>query len=240
MKLKEDKKIITIFILIVVIIIILILMNFESIKKYFTYDIINTLILAFTLITTIICFNKGKKNDIIIHKKIRDQENFESEIDKILSFYPLIVQEFIDSLFDYNEKHIEQDENNKENCVFKISSLDRYNSLIAKYICEITSINNRIMYLYKYHHVSHPEFDKFKIKVIDMNNTISNELSNLSTLMKEFITCYKLVYAESLINKRSMCLNNIVKVYNDNISYLYLLADNCIEERANISIKYQS
>ncbi len=233
------KKIVIFSIVFVGIITAILLVIFHSeIFKHLNNDIINTIILAITLITTIVCFNKSKKNDIIIHKKIRDQEKFESEIDSILSFYPQVIQDYINCLFDYNINHVEANENNKGNCVFEISSLDRYNTYIAKHFCEITSINNRIMYLYKYHEVNHPEFDKFKIKILDMNNIISNEISNLSELMKEFINCHNIDKSSDLIARRDICVNNISKVYNNNISELYLIANNCIEERANISIKY--
>lgn len=237
---KKWKKRLAIFsiCLIIIIVIVLFIIFHKDISNYLNNDNINTIILAITLITTIICFNKGKKNDIIIHKKIRDQEKFESEIDNILSFYPQVIQDYINSLFDINKDHIEEDELQKGNCVFERTCLDRYNTFIAKHSCEIISINNRIVYLYKYHEVNHPEFDKFKIKVLDMNNTINNEIYNLSELLKELLSCHNIARANDLISQRDMCVNNIRIVYQDNIAELYMLANNCIEERANISIKY--
>ena len=239
--LKKQIKIYFISIIILILIIIsgiLVFFYHNIIFKYLTNETINTIILSATLITTIICFNIDKKKSITIQKKVRDQEKFEEEIDKILGIYPLIIQDYINSNLDYNINHMEQNEDNIGTCVFDISSIDRYNLINAKYICELQSINNRLNYFYKYQKVSHPEFDKFQIKLQDINNSIINDITNISNWVNELLKCHNIEKANDLLVRRGIFLNNITQIYSTNIGELYLLANNCIEERANISINY--
>ena len=236
---KINKKIIrTILLIILLIVIITITIIFhKNIFKNISWESISVIIACLTLIYSITSNRSEQRKSILIQKNIRDQEQFEEEIETILDFYPRMIEDYIKG----SNLDIRENRNPEDQMIhFDIKSLDTLNALNTKYICELTNINNKIDYLYKFHHEYHPEFDKLKIKINDMNQVISNEINNFSLLVNECVNNgLGFNYDQSLekINKRTIYLNTMSNIYQKNISELYELAYNCIEERNELSLK---
>ncbi|MGN1372248.1 MAG: hypothetical protein ACI4XM_08250 [Candidatus Coprovivens sp.] len=236
---KRNKKIIrTILLIILFIVIITITIIFhKNIFKNISWESISVIIACLTLIISIITNTQERKNNITLQKRVRDQEKFEEEIEKILDFYPRILEDYIK-----NTNFELRDNLNPQDTMlhFDIKSLDAINAMNTKYACEIITINNKVDYLYKFHTEHHPEFDKLKIKINDMNQVISNEINNFSILVNECLNGrqgFSKEEANHKVEKRTIYLTNIKDTYQNNISELYVLAYNCIEERNELSLK---
>ena len=59
------------------------------------FDTISVIISTIALIISIVHNSKEQKNNIILEKKIRDQEKFEQEINDILNLYPVLIEDYI-------------------------------------------------------------------------------------------------------------------------------------------------
>lgn len=238
-KSKKIAKIICIIATIIIALAVIVIIAIKTNNLDKLIDSLDTILALIALIVTIIMNNNEKKKNILISQRIREQEQFEQEIDNILAFYPRIVEDFITNtnldIINYPPNPTLQNP-----VVFSVQSLDKINVLVAKYTCEIITINNKLDYLYKFHAQEHPHFDKFKIKLFDMNQVLSNEISNFSNLVQESINSndgFSNVEAKSKVEKRTIYLSSIVNTYRNNIQELYVLANNCIMERNDLSLK---
>ena len=236
---KRNLKIIrNILLIICLIVIVTITIIFhKNIFKNISWENISVIIACLTLIISIITNSQERKSNITLQKSVRDQEKFEEEIEKILNFYPRMIEDYIKG----SNLDIRENINSKDRMIhFDIKSLDILNGLNTKYICELSNINNKIDYLYKFHNEYHPEFDKLKIKINTINQEIEQELKNFSFLVNECVNNGKgFNYDQSLekINKRTIYLSTMTNIYQNNISELYVLAYNCIEERNELILK---
>lgn len=235
---KTNKLILnTILCLVIIVILILITIFHKQIFKNISWESMSVMIACLTLIFTIIYNRREKRRSILIEKNIREQEKFEQEIEKILEFYPRMIEDYIKNT---NFKLASPRNQGDTQIHFDIKSLDELNALNAKYICEIITINNKMDYLYKFHAEEHPEYDKFKIKINDINQILSEEINNFSILVNECTNNgLGFTYEEShyKIEKRTIYLTSITNLYQKNIEELYVLANNCVEERNELSLK---
>lgn len=236
---KRNLKIIRNILLIICLIVIatITIIFHKNIFKNISLENISVIIACLTLIISIITNSQERKNNITLQKSVRDQEKFEEEIEKILNFYPRMIEDYIKG----SNLDIRENINPEDRMIhFDIKSLNILNGLNTKYICELTNINNKIDYLYKFHNEYHPEFDKLKIKINTINQEIEQELKNFSLLVNECVNNgLGFNYDQSLekINKRTIYLSTMTNIYQNNISELYVLAYNCIEERNELSLK---
>ena len=195
---------------------------------------ISVIISTIALIISIVHNAKEQKNNIILEKKVRDQEKFEQEINTILDLYPILIEEYI------NKTYLNIREVTAEGRVtFTIESIDMINGLNSKYHLKIQGINNKINLLYKYQDLEHPEFDKFNIKLKDLNDGICNVITKFSTFPSE-CTNNNLGFTKeecaAKIAKRCEYVNELCNLYTANINELYQLANRCIEERSKLSM----
>lgn len=230
---KFIKKVIGIIFIITTLIIIVIFR--KNIFKNISWESLGVIVACITLIYSIIYNHSEQRKSILIQKNIREQEKFEKEIEDILDFYSRIVEDYI-----VNTNLELKDNTNPEDTSihFDIKSLDIINAMNAKYTCEIITINNKVDYLYKFHTEHHPEFDKLKIKINDMNQVVSSEINNFSGLVNECLNNgvgFTKDEVRNKLDKRFIYLTSIANVYRNNISELYILANNCIEERNALS-----
>lgn len=92
----------------------------ESMKNIL--DTISVVISTIALIISIFHNSKEQKNNIILEKKIRDQEKFEQEINDILNLYPVLIEDYI------NKTYLDIREVTPENRIkFDIESIDKIN-----------------------------------------------------------------------------------------------------------------
>lgn len=195
---------------------------------------ISVIISTIALIISIVHNSKEQKNNIILEKKIRDQEKFEQEINTILDLYPILIEEYINKTY-LNIREVTAD--GRVN--FAIESIDMINGLNSKYHLKIQGINNKIKLLYKYQEFKHPEFDKFNIKLKDLNDGICNVITKFSTFPSECVNHnqgFTEAECEAKIAKRCEYVNELCNLYTANINELYQLANTCIEERSKLSM----
>lgn len=221
----------------IIIVLIVIVIFHKQIFKNLSWESISVIIACLTLIFAIISNQREKRKNILIQKKVRDQEKFEQEIEKILDFYPRIIEDYIKG----SNMNIRENNNPEDTMIhFDIKSLDILNALNTKYSCELITINNKIDYLYKFHAEEHPEYDKFKIKINTINQGIEREINNFSILVNECVNNgigFNYDQASQKVEKRTIYLSNMTNLYQNNIAELYVLANNCIEERNELSLK---
>lgn len=202
-----------------------------------SWESVSVIIACLTFIYSINYNCSEQRKNILTQKNIREQEKFEKEIEDILDFYPRILEDYIKK----TNLELRDNINSKDTMLhFDIKSLDVINAMNTKYTCEIITINNKVDYLYKFHTEHHPEFDKLKIKINDMNQVILNEINNFSGLVNECLNNsigFTETEARNKIEKRFIYLTNITNIYKNNISELYIIANNCIEERNALSTK---
>lgn len=195
---------------------------------------ISVIISTIALIISIVHNAKEQKNNIILEKKIRDQEKFEQEINDILNLYPVLIEDYI------NKTYLDIREVTPELQIkFDIESIDKINGLNSKYHLKIQGINNKINLLYKYQDLEHPEFDKFSIKLRDINDSIGNVIAKFSTFPSECVNHnqgFTEAEAQAKIAKRCEYVNELCNLYTANINELYQLANTCIEERSKLSM----
>ena len=92
------------------------------------FDTISVIISTIALIISIVHNSKEQKNNIILEKKIRDQEKFEQEINDILNLYPVLIEDYI------NKTYLDIREVTPELQIkFDIESIDKINGLNSKY-----------------------------------------------------------------------------------------------------------
>lgn len=198
------------------------------------FDTISVIISTIALIISIVHNSKEQKNNIILEKKIRDQEKFEQEINDILNLYPVLIEDYI------NKTYLDIREVTPELQIkFDIESIDKINGLNSKYHLKIQGINNKINLLYKYQDLEHPEFDKFSIKLRDINGSIGNVIAKFSTFPSECVNHnqgFTETEAQAKMAKRSEFVNELCFLYTSNIDELYILANACIEERNKLSM----
>lgn len=195
---------------------------------------ISVIISTIALIISIVHNAKEQKNNIILEKKVRDQEKFEQEINTILDLYPILIEEYINKTY-LNIREVTAD----GRVTFAIESIDMINGLNSKYHLKIQGINNKINLLYKYQDLEHPEFDKFNIKLKDLNDGICNVITKFSTFPSECVNHnqgFTKEECEAKIAKRCEYVNELCNLYTANINELYQLANTCIEERSKISM----
>ena len=209
----------------------------KNIFKNISWESVSVIIACLTLIYSIISNRSEQRKSILIQKNVRDQEKFEKEIETILEFYPRILEDYIKN----TNLELRNNINPQDTMLhFELKSLDIINAMNAKYTCEIITINNKVDYLYKFHAEHHPEFDKLKIKINDMNQVISNEIENFSILVTECLNNGNGFTYEEVnhkVEKRTIYLTSIMNIYKENINELYILSSQCIEERNELSIK---
>lgn len=233
---RKIKKLIKniMFVLILIILVMLGIIFHKSIMNNVSWEGIGVILAFATLIFTIISNYREKRKSILLEKNIRDQEKFENEVEQILEFYPQLIEDFIKyTNFPISEPRVLPYH-------FEFDSLDYLNGMIAKYFCLITTINNKVDYLYKFHGEVHPEYDKFRMKVMDINKLITDNVSDISNLVKNCVNGgvgFSEEGARSIIEKRTIYVGNITKLYQDNINELYVLANNAVEERNELSTK---
>ena len=195
---------------------------------------ISVIISTIALIISIVHNSKEQKNNIILEKKIRDQEKFEQEINDILNLYPVLIEDYI------NKTNLDIREVTPELQIkFDFESISKINGLNSKYHLKIQGINNRINLLYKYQEFEHPEFDKFNIKLKDLNDGICNVITKFSTFPSECVNHnqgFTEAECEAKIAKRCEYVNELCNLYTANINELYQLANTCIEERSKLSM----
>lgn len=221
----------------IIIVLIVIVIFHKQIFKNLSWESISVIIACLTLIFAIISNQREKRRNILIQKNVRNQKKFEQEIEKILDFYPRMLEEYIK-----NTNLETEPTGDVENPArrFKLSELDNLVGLNAKYMSEIITINNKIDYLYKFHAEEHPEYDKFKIKINTINQGIEREINNFSILVNECVNNgigFNYDQASQKVEKRTIYLSNMTNLYQNNIAELYVLANNCIEERNELSLK---
>ncbi len=221
-----------VFMLVVIGVMIFLVIKYED----FSFDGIGVIIASVALLVTIFYNYKEKERNILITKNIRDQEKFEEEIKNILQFLTQLFDDYVNSMFiiDSNLKSMDN------HLFFDMNSLNRISAMNIKYTCSLRNINNNQVLLYKYHNVSHPEYDKFRIKLDTVNGSILNIISEMSVLVGRcynFETGYTKEEINEITNTRNLLMRSLTEIYKNNIDSLYVLANNCIEERNHISTR---
>ena len=113
--------------------------------------------------------------------------------------------------------------------------------MISNYYCKLRTYNNKIEYLYGMKNKFHPEYDKFKIKVIDLNTSIASILNDLSILINKCVDSPVEGFSErdvkNLNDRRNEYVNKLQNLFECNINEMYILATNCVEERNKLRMK---
>lgn len=204
--------------------------------NYISTNEVGVIITSLTLLFEIINSAYERRKSIFVQKNIKDQENFENIVSEVLDFYSNITSDFVSySLLDIKYDNITNVYS------FDINSLDRLNAMISNYYCKLRTYNNKIEYLYGMKNQSHPEYDKFKIKVIDLNSSIASILNDLSILINKCVDAPTEGFSErdvkNLNDRRNEYVNKLQNLFEGNINEMYILAANCVDERNILRMK---
>lgn len=234
---KKEKKRILEFLYKISLIVILVVVFYIGLNDKFrniSWEGVGVILAFCSLIFSMILNHRQKRVEILLEKSIRDQEKFEGAVEEISNFYPQLIEDYIRyTNFPLREPVIEPYH-------FDIDALDTVNALNAKYTCLLITIENKVDYLYKYHNKKHPKYDKFREKVCGMNTIINKNIFEISNLVNDCFNGgvgFTSDEARSIVEKRTVYVGNITKLYQDNINELYVLANNAVEERNRLSIK---
>lgn len=204
--------------------------------NYISTNEVGVIITSLTLLFEIINSAYERRKSIFVQKNIKDQENFENIVSEVLDFYSNITSDFVS----YALLDIKYD-NTTNAYRFDINSLDRLNSMVSNYYCKLRTYNNKIEYLYGMKNKFHPEYDKFKIKVIDLNTSIDSIMNDLSILINKCVDSPAEGFSErdvkNLNDRRNECVNKLQNLFECNINEMYILATNCVDERNKLRMK---